>query len=176
MTANHDASPEDRSSDDVWVLAKEWSERINHAYDETIQQVLRFQRAVFIYGGLLLVVLASAAGLESLAGKIPDGTSMKPVLDIFSRSFMFLFICILFIAPFDLFRRFQRMMSAKNELTDLYYIADELFQMVISTEENLHSDNRYKYLTNHVRVLEIKHLLHKVKRITNKKSILWMTD
>jgi hypothetical protein len=87
-------------------------------------------------------------------------------LDVVWNAVSIVLIFMIFgIAIATLVRRYLGLRTTKADLADLFSIADELFQMVISTEEK-NAGNKYEYLVNHIRVLEIKHLLEKVRKVT----------
>jgi hypothetical protein len=147
-----------RPKDDVWELTEQWMSKINAAYDNYRRSIQTYQRNIFL---LLVVVVATAflvTALFSFKATMLETTGGIIVSSILSA------IAILFLvgATFDAVTSFRNVRTSVSDLADIYVIANELFQMVISTEEKK-AGSRYEYLVNHIRILEIKHLLQKVK-------------
>jgi hypothetical protein len=167
MTATNGIFDE-RYRAEVWTLANEWVQKIEKAYDDYNAQRGMLQRNLYMYLISIMVVAAAGPLFSELSRDLTPSFSFpggKLIL-------VFPIFVLTLVAMFDLFRRVQTLKLVRNELGDLWHISQELFQMIISSEEK-HTENKYEYLVNHVRILEIRHLLRKVERVTRGRSIIF---
>lgn len=147
----------------VWALTQEWMGKISSAYESYTAERTAYRKLIALSLGLIFaVMIIGTVGDELIKRNYgPDST-----LDVVWNAVSIVLIFMIFgIAIATLVRRYLGLRTTKADLADLFSIADELFQMVISTEEK-NAGNKYEYLVNHIRVLEIKHLLEKVRKVT----------
>lgn len=149
-----------RTKDEVWELTEQWMAKITTAYENYNKAVKHFHQTVVIalaaFVGCVLIVVA----VSSYRGVVLDATFIGVVTAIgFGVTILIAVGC-----AFDAISARSNVKTSMSDLADIYLIANELFQMVISTEEK-NMSNRYEYLVNHIRILEIRHLLRKVRRI-----------
>src|ERR1035437_6879837 len=147
----------------VWALTQEWMGKISSAYESYTAERTAYRKLIALSLGLIFaVMIIGAVGDELIKRNYGPGSTLDVVWNAVSIVLIFM---IFGIAIATLVRRYLGLRTTKADLADLFSIADELFQMVISTEEK-NAGNKYEYLVNHIRVLEIKHLLEKVRKVT----------
>jgi hypothetical protein len=162
------------SDERVWALTNEWMSKIEKAYSEYLSVASRVTWITLGMGFLTLIILiglfSSSIILDSIRRHVSNenffGTEAGAVVIIL------LVLAILATVLFYGIRRIRQLHLLRRELSDVLTIAEELFQMVTSLEENRarvnNTGSRYEYLVNHVRILEIKHLLAKVERVVRR--------
>jgi hypothetical protein len=154
------------SHDDIWALTNDWMAKIEKAYDSYISMIFRVTWITLLSGLTLVLTLTSVFLFNSLIRYAPGESVWRSDAAALGVLLTGLSVCVV-VAIFAV-RRFQQLHIQRRELADLLSIAEELFQMVISIEEKNATTNRYEYLVNHVRILEVKHLLKKVERVTGR--------
>ncbi len=148
---------------EVWSLADDWLRKVQSAYDEHMLELSMLQKSALTNISIMFVMTTLLAAVSEFRNNFGSESMLA--------SSGFKFALFGFFSFFDLFRKFQRTRISRKELSDIYYISRELFEMIISSEDRL-ADNRYEYLTRHVRILEIRNLLRKVERTINGNSLV----
>jgi hypothetical protein len=150
----------------IWTLTNEWMARIEKAYGEyTAASWGLFSFIALGATGLTALIFGISIMLEFVKSTTSaDSLFKKEVIGVIAIFFIAIAViggCIVVI------KRMRQLELLKQELGDLLSISQELFEMVISSEDK-QTSSRYQYLVNHVRILEIKHLLRKVRRAVGK--------
>jgi predicted PurR-regulated permease PerM len=163
MSIRPNEVPMNQSNDNVWTLTNEWMAKIEKAYNDYVATIYRMTWITLASGLALVIALTCLFLFTSLTKNMPSDSILRTEAAAIIATL--LAISIVVVVAIVLARRIQQAQTLRRELADLLNIAEELFQMVISSEENNATGNRYEYLVNHVRILEVKHLLKKVERV-----------
>jgi hypothetical protein len=150
-----------RSRDDLWPLAGDWISKIERAYQQYTEQRNVLVKnltlyVMFLAGSFFAFVFA----IETTSDRSNDFIKTNDI----KIAFIVITALLFSMAALEIVRRLQILNSSRDELQDLLHISEELLQMIISSEER-RSGGKYEYLINHVRILEIKHLLKKIESV-----------
>jgi hypothetical protein len=145
----------ERYRDDAWRQTYEWVHKVEAAYNQYVARRSSFERSTILY----ILAFGVCAVIAPLSGNFfQDSTAAAKSIGLGVGAL------VAAVAFFDVLKRFQTVTQLRRDLRDLYSISNELFQMMISTEEQ-GTANRFEYLVSHIRILEIKHLLQKVEKV-----------
>jgi hypothetical protein len=156
--------PRSKSRGDLWQLSGDWIAKIEKAYQQYVDQKSAATKSATLYmiafvsiffGFVLVTELASRSRESEFLGRLEVRWAFGMTL-----------VMLTCIAGLEFFRRFQLLRTSREELEDLLHISEELLQMLISSEER-RSGGKYEYLINHVRILEVRHLLKKIERVVH---------
>lgn len=146
--------------EELWNLTSEWVDNVENVYKAHIA-VKETLRALVLSGIMVISFVALVAMSFFYIDDLIQLSENLRILTIVALEVLFLFIAAFFVVSYQ--NRRRKFRESRHELAKVFHISEELFQMMISTEEEMKGD-KYRYLVNHVRVLQIKHLLNNVER------------